>query len=39
MNHATDPRWMFDFAALAVATLALAALAYLLFHWQWIGTP
>ena len=37
MNHATGPRWAIGITALAVAMLALAAVAYLLFHWQWVG--
>jgi hypothetical protein len=39
MSAATGPRWAIGFGALAVAILALAALAYLLFQWEWIGTP
>jgi hypothetical protein len=39
MNHATGPKWMTGVTALVVALLALAAVAYLLFYWQWIGTP
>jgi hypothetical protein len=39
MNHATGPRWAAGLSAVAVATLAVAAFAFLLFYWQWIGTP
>jgi hypothetical protein len=39
MRNATGPRWTIGITALAVVILALVALAYLLFYWQWIGTP
>jgi hypothetical protein len=39
MNHATGPKWTIGITALAVAILALVAVGYLLFYWQWIGTP
>jgi hypothetical protein len=39
MRDASGSDRLIGITALVVAILALATAAYLLFHWQWIGTP